>query len=99
MDKEKIRAYVQSHTRELMIYLVMSVLSLYILFVMKLQFWMKLVVVALLVFGTYEAIAKIQGRPSAMEGLQKGIQEAQRGQNQARRSMNKGFGPFKHKSF
>lgn len=102
MDRDKIRSYVQGHLKELIIYLVMGVLALYILFVMQLKFWMKLIVIALLAFGTYEAIAKMQGKPSAMDGLQKGIQEAQKGQEQAMkgmRGMNQGFGPFKNKRF
>lgn len=106
MDRDKIRAYVQGNLKELIIYLVMGVLVLYILFVMQLQFWMKLIVVALLAFGTYEAIAKMQGKPSAIDGLQKGIQEAQKGMDLGdigqsmqfpKMDQPQGFGPFQRR--
>lgn len=100
MKMMAIGEWIRSHVRESMVYLVMGVLCFYILFAMHMAFWMKLIVVALLAFGTYESIAKIQGKPSPSASLQKAVQDAQKGMDMQMPDLSEGsegFGPFRRK--
>lgn len=108
MKMMAIGEWVRAHVRESTIYLVMGVLCLYILFVMQTALWMKLIVVALILFGTYEVIAQMQGKPSPSQGLKKAIAEAQKGMDMGKMGDMgpapefadltqefEGFGPFR----
>ena len=98
--RERIREFMQGHIKESIVCLIIGVLCLYILLVLKMALWQKGLVVVILIFGAFEVISKMHGKKSLMEGLQKGIGQAQSGMKMPDFSQSmQGFGPFQRRRF
>lgn len=97
--------YMRAHIRESVVILIVGVLALYILFALSMPLWQRGMVVAVLIFGAYEAISKIQGKPSPTKAIQKAMGEAQKGMSMEMPDLDlpafnqqpEGFGPFQRR--
>lgn len=88
-----LKEYVRAHPKEAMIWLMVIVLSAFILFSLQMKLWMKLMVVGILVFGALEAIFQIRGMKSITQSFRESMSDAQKGQAKAFEGMQfKGVG-------
>lgn len=99
----KMREFIQENIREIMVWFIIGIISLYILVSISMNIWMKLIVIAVLIFGGFEVMAQMHGKSSPSktlrEGFRKGSQDFQKSMKEQRSNAGLEFPQFELPDF
>lgn len=71
----------KGNMRELLVWLIIVLISVYILFG-SMELWIKILVIIVLIFGGFEASASLNNKPSPMNLIRQSVEEAHKSQGE-----------------